>query len=102
MDLYVICSHARTAYSECRSAFEHIYIYMVLCSITFVKFPDDSPLRAETCGDIQCYNICIQGTSLPILLVWCRESVTDNARNEHKFWYLRKIYVLYIQLMCTS
>lgn len=21
-------------------------------------------------------------------LVWCRESVTDNARNEHKFWYL--------------
>ena len=27
---------------------------VVLCSITFVKFPDDSPLSSETCSDIQC------------------------------------------------
>ena len=65
MDLYVICSHARTTYNAEMPLNTHththiyiyIYIYMVLCDITFVKFPDDSPLRAETCSDIQCYVI---------------------------------------------
>ena len=37
-----------------------------------------------------------------ILLVWCRESVTDSAWNEQHKMYLHRICVLYIQLMCTS
>ena len=57
MDLYVICSHARTAYNGemPMNIYIYIYIYVVLCGITFVKFPDDSPVRAETCSDIQCF-----------------------------------------------